>query len=142
VEEALSHVANGALHFALGLRPVGSAGSGREPPVSAEAEELGVLDETSAFHSQVSRDHGAHLVEEQLARYAPETLECLLQALEEGAHILAGKEAEPQQPRVAEHDHEGVSHAPGELKAGEVYLCLAARIGLEAHNGLGGRTRP
>ncbi len=54
---------------------------------------------------------------------------------------LPERVADVEQPRVAEHGHEGIALAPGELELGEIDLRLVPRRGLEADDGLGRRSR-
>ena len=112
-----------------------------EAPVGREAAELAVGGEPRPLEPEVAQDHGAHLIEEQLGRDAAEGGEGGLEASKQRRHILARIEAEPQQPGIAEHDEQGVAHAPRQAKAGEVDLGLFARRSLEAAHGLRGWLR-
>lgn len=86
----------------------------------------------------IPRQDAAHLIEEQLVRHAAPRREAGAEALLEGAQIRAGDQADPEQPRVAEGDQQGVADAPRETAVGEVHLGLVARGRLEAHDRRGG----
>jgi hypothetical protein len=90
IEETLAHVANRALHLALGLRTIGSAGANPEAPVGGEAEELRILEHPAALGPLVVSDHGLELIEEELARDPAEVREGGLQAADQSAHGLVG----------------------------------------------------
>ena len=137
VKEVAAHVAHRPLHLPFGLGPVGSAGAGREAPVRAEAEELGIVNQPAPVEPLILRDDRPHLIEEQLPGDTAEERERLLKARQQGSHVLAREEAQPQELRVAEHHEEGVALAPRQPEVREVHLGLMARRGLEAHDGLG-----
>ena len=112
VDEIVAQVADGPLDFALGLRAIRATRARREAPVMREAEKLEIAHERAALQPQVARDHRLHLIEEQLLRDAAERAKRLLEPVDQRPHVLARIEPAPQQPRVAEHDEQGVAHAP------------------------------
>src|SRR5690606_4618623 len=125
-----------------GLRPVGTAGADPESPVGAEAKKLGVFDELLSLVTQVVRDDARHLVEEELAGYAAEEGEGLLQAADEDPHVLLGEELHPEESGIAEHDEQDEALPPREAHLGEIDLRLMTRLGLEADNRLRVGPRP
>ena len=131
VEEALADVADRALHFALGLGPIGSARARHEPPVRGEPQELLVQHQAAAGAAVVGQHHGAHLVEQQLLRNPAEPVEGALQTFHQDRHGLPSIELQPQQPGVAEDDHQGMAPAPGQRERTEVHLALMPRRRLE-----------
>ena len=106
-----------------------------------EAQKLLVDDELPAEHPQVGRDDRLHLVKQDLSRDTAEVGEGGVEPGEERPHVLAEREADVEQPGVAEDGDEGVALAPGELELGEVDLRLVPRRGLEADDRLGRRSR-
>ena len=70
-----------------------------------KAEKLEIAHERAALQPQVARDHRLHLIEEQLLRDATERAKRLLEAVDQGPHVLARIKPAPQHARVAE-DHE------------------------------------
>lgn len=78
VEEVLANVADGPLHFALGLRAIRATGSWSKLPVMSEANELGILNERTTLPTTVFHDDRTHLVEEHLLRNATQESEGLL----------------------------------------------------------------
>src|SRR5205807_8306790 len=115
IEEALAHVANGPLDFALGLGAVRPAGADAEAPVGGEAQELGILDDAPALGTVIVDDHGLQLIEEQLGRDTAEEVEGLLEPPYERQHGLAAVELEPEEARIAQHHHQREALAPGEV---------------------------
>jgi hypothetical protein len=107
-----------------------------------KAEKLQVVHKGAALQAQVARDHGLHLIEEQLLGDAAKVPEGVLQAVNHGAHVLAHIKPTPEQPRVAQDHQQRVPHTPGKLEAGEIDLRLSARRCLEADDGLWRRRRP
>ena len=77
VEEVLANVADGPLHFALGLRAIRATGSWSKLPVMSEANELGILNERTTLPTTVFHDDRTHLVEEHLLRNATQESEGL-----------------------------------------------------------------
>ena len=142
VDEIVAQVADRTLDFALGLRAVGATRARREAPVMREAEKLEIAHERAALQPQVARDHRLHLIEEQLLRDATEIAKGVLEPVDQRPHVLARIKPAPQQPRVAEHDEQGVAHAPRKRESREVDLRLAARRRLEPDHRLGRRRRP
>ncbi|MCY4563928.1 MAG: hypothetical protein OXE40_05520, partial [Gammaproteobacteria bacterium] len=76
----------------------------------------------AALISGVRERHRVYLVEEQLLRHAPETLEGTPQTNEEHLLGLALKEARPRQARVARYHQKDVAPSPGEAEAAEVHI--------------------
>lgn len=72
VEEALAQIPDRPLHLALGLGPIGAAGTRPKAPVRSEAQKLAVEHEALAAESIIREHHGAHLVEQQLLGHAAE----------------------------------------------------------------------
>src|SRR5262249_32218800 len=100
IEEALAHIADRALHLALGLGTIWPAGTDAKAPVGGDAPKLGVLERSTADPALVVDDHRLHLVEEQFSGHAAKEREGFFEAAHENAHRLAGIELQPQQPRV------------------------------------------
>ena len=142
VDEIVAEVAHGTLDLALGLRAVRPTRARREAPVVREAEKLEIAHERATLQPQVARDHRLHLIEEQLLRDAAEIAKRVLESVDQRPHVLAQVKPAPQQPRVAEHDEQGVPHAPRKRESREVDLRLAARRRLEADHRLRRRRRP
>ena len=68
----------------------------------------------------------SHLVEQQLLRNPAELLEGALQTFHQDRHGLPSIEVQPQQPGVAEDDHQGMAPAPGQRERTEVHtFCFA-----------------
>jgi hypothetical protein len=120
VDEIPAHVADGTLNLALGLRAIRSTGPRREAPVRGEAQKLEIVDERPAFDSQIARDHGLHLVEEQLPRHAAERASRRAKLSQDGVHILrhtfcshlAMRGAPPRAiQELAGHREFGMTHA-------------------------------
>src|SRR5256886_16227972 len=88
IEEIPAEVANGPLHFALGLRPEGATRADPEAPVGGEAEELGILEQPSAAWAVVLDDHALHLIEEDLVGHAAERGEGPLETQHDGERRL------------------------------------------------------
>ena len=99
-----------------------------------EARELLVQHQAATGAAIVEQHHSPHLVEQQLVRNPAERLEGALQAFHQDRHRLAGVEAQPQQPGVAEHDHQGMAAAPGKAERPEVHLALAPCRCLETND--------
>ena len=97
VEEALAHVAHGALDLPLGLGPIGATRADPEAPVGGEAQELGILEDAPAQRAAVFEDDGLQLIEEQLGRDAPEVVEGRLEPRHQRPHRLARIELEPEE---------------------------------------------
>lgn len=75
---------------------------------------------------------------EDLSRDAAEGLEGGLESGEERRHVRSGREADEEEPRVAQHSDESVAPAPGKVELGEVDLGLMPRRRLEPDDGLRG----
>jgi hypothetical protein len=142
VDKIVAEIADGPLDFALGLRPIGATRARREAPVVREPQKLEVAHERAALEAQVARDHGFHLIEEELLRDAAEIAKRVLEPIDQRAHVLAHVEPAPQQPRVAEHDEQRVPDAPRKREAREVDLRLSARGRFEADHRVRRRRRP
>ena len=84
VKEVAAHVAHRPPHLPFGLGPVGSAGAGREAPVRAEAEELGIVNQPAPVEPLIIRDDRPHLIEEQFPGDTAEERERLLKARQQG----------------------------------------------------------
>jgi hypothetical protein len=97
----------------LFLRPVRAARARREAPMLRKAQKLEIVDGRPTLQAEVLRDHRLHLIEEQLRRYAAEHQERVLEPGEQRPHVLARREATPQQPRVPEHDQQRVAFPHG-----------------------------
>jgi hypothetical protein len=142
VEEVSANEAHGPLDLALGAGPIGAAGPRLEAPVAGKAAELRIHDELAAVKAEVGLHHGPGLVEEEVLRDAPEGRKRALQTLEEGAHVLAAEETDPEEPRVAQDDQEREALAPGAAELGKVDLRLLGRRRLEADHRVRHRPRP
>ena len=108
-------------------------------------QKLRIQHELAAAHAPVRQHDRAHLVEQQLLRDTAEPLESRLQPAGQHRHRLPGVEAQPQQPGVAQHHHQGVPAAPRQGERREVNLALTPRRRLEPHHRLGqfaGANRP
>src|SRR6266700_919234 len=141
VEEIPAEIADRPLHLALGLGPVGTAGSDAEAPVGGEPEELRILKEPAAGRPMIVDDHALHLVEEDLVGHAAEGREGPLEAHHHGERSLARHEVDEEHPRVAEHHQQREARAPGQADRGEIELRLVAGRGLEANDRLRHRPR-
>jgi hypothetical protein len=97
VDEIAADVAHRALDLALRLGAIGTARARREAPMRGKAQELKIVNERSTFEPQVARDHGLHLIEEQLLRHAAEIAERVLKPADERTHVLARVEPTPEQ---------------------------------------------
>ena len=146
-EEVLAHVAEGPLHLALGLGPVGPARLGQHAVVRGQVQELGVVDDASLV--DLAEDRRLHAVVEDLLGRTAQGLEGGDVAAENGGEVLAGDEAGPHHAAVAEDEGEQPDDAlhprlVGELglEEGEVHLALLAGRGLEATLEHRGRRRP
>ena len=69
--------------------------------------------------------------EQQLLRNPAEAIEGALQRFHQDRHGLPRVEVQPQQPGVAEDDHQGMAPAPGKRERPEVDLALPSRRRLE-----------
>ena len=96
-----------------------------------EPQELLVQHQAAAGPAVVGQHHGAHLVEQQLLRNPAEPVEGALQTFHQDRHGLPSVEVQPQQPGVAEDDHQGMAPAPGQRERTEVHLALTPRRRLE-----------
>jgi hypothetical protein len=110
--------------------------------VARKPEKLAIVDERAAFEAEIARDHGFHLIEEQLLRDAAEEDERVFEAVDQCGHVLTRVEPAPEQPRVAEDDQQRIADAPRKPKPREVHLRLSSRRRLEADDGLRRRRRP
>ena len=135
-EEVLAHVAEGPLHLALGLRPVGPARLGHHAVVRGQVQELGVVDDASLV--DLAEDRRLHAVVEDLLGRAAQSLEGGDVAAENGGEVLAGDETGPHHAAVAEDEgeepddtlHPRLVSELG-LEEGEVRLALLAGRGLK-----------
>ena len=59
----------------------------------------------------------SHLVEQQLLRNPAEPVKGALQTFHQDRHGLPSIELQPQQPGVAEDDHQGMAPAPGQRES-------------------------
>ena len=96
-----------------------------------EPQELRVQRQPPAGPAIVGQHHRAHLVEQQLLRNPAEAIEGALQTFHQDRHGLPSVEVQPQQPGVAEDDHQGMAPAPGQRERTEVDLALPSRRRLE-----------
>ena len=85
---------------------------------------------------------GAHLVEQQFLWNPTEPVEGTLQRFHQDRHRLPRIEVQPQQPRVAQHDHQGMTPPPGKRERPDVHLALAPRRRLEPHHRFNRLARP
>jgi len=72
--------------------------------VCREAQEFHILHQSSTVRAIIARDHGFHLVEEQLLGHAAEECKRLLEPGEQRLHRLSLVEPEPQEARVTQDD--------------------------------------
>ena len=84
----------------------------------------------------------ARCVEQQLLRNPAEAIEGALQRFRQHRHGLPRIEAQPQQPGVAQDDHQRMAPAPGKRERPEINLALAACRRLEPYRGLDRLARP
>ena len=107
-----------------------------------EPEELCVQYQDAAGGAIVGQHHSAHLVEQQLLRNPAKLVEGALQRFHQDRHRLPRIEVQPQQPGVAEDDHQRMTAAPGKRERPEVHLALVPRRRLEPDRRLDGLARP
>ena len=110
--------------------------------MGGEAKELRVQHQAAAGGAIVGQHDGAHLVEQQLLRNPAEAIEGALQRFRQHRHGLPRIEAQPQQPGVAQDDHQRMAPAPGKRERPEINLALAACRRLEPYRGLDRLARP
>jgi len=139
-QEALD-VLDARFDLALGLGPVGPAQPRLEAPVGAEVPEDGVpLDPASL--EVAGEHHRPGVVVQDLVGDAPEMLEGLLMAADEGRQLLVQGRPGKEPAAVAQGHHEepDVDAASGNRRPTltPVDLALPAGLRLEAHRGLPG----
>lgn len=96
---------------------------------------------TTAAPAVILDDNGLHLVEEQLLRHAAEGVEGALEPEHHGERRLAGRELDVEQARVAQHDDQRPTLAPGQADFSELELRLHAGLCLEVDDRLRRRAR-
>jgi hypothetical protein len=146
-KEVFAHIAERAFHFALGPRPVRSAGFRLVMIVFGEAAQGGIVDDV-AVRDILAAEHSPHTVVEDLGRHAAKCLESGGVAAQQGRQILVQHEAAPLHPAVAEHQREQPDDPLGarlvtedSAEVREIHLCLPARWRLEADFESGGLAR-
>ena len=104
-EEVLPHIAERALHLALGLGPIRPTSTRLITIVFGKRAQGGVVDDVPAL-GVLAMEHGAHAVIQDLPRHPAKRLEGRDMAAQQGLHVLAQHEAAPHHPAVAEHQRE------------------------------------
>ena len=100
-EKVLADATERALHLALGLRPVGSAGLGCRSVVVEQGDQRRVVDHRPV--GVLSQDSGLHPVVEHFFRRPSACVECGHVASQHRLELLVGAEPSPQ-PSAASND--------------------------------------
>ena len=146
-EEVLAHVAERALHLALGLGPVGPAGPGMEPVVRGQGQQGGMVDDLTGLG--LAQHRGLHAVIQQPGRDPAQLGKGRLVAGHQHVQRLAPDKTPEQVTGMAQHQGKQRDHpdAPGvvpeaHLEMGKVHLPLVTGGRLKAHLITGFPRRP
>ncbi len=112
------------------------------PQCVAKRRNSALSNQAAGAGAVVGQHHRAHLVEQQLLRNPAEPVESALQPFHQHRHRLPGEKVKPQKPGVAQHNHQGMTPAPGKPERPEIHLTLETRRRLEPHHRFNGLARP
>src|SRR6266446_1266208 len=137
-----TQIADKALDLALGLGPIGTAKPWHESEVPGEVEERGIVTMAPWSVAVALANHRPHVVVEHFVGNSAEVVEGTLVAAEQCRQPFIGDEFDIRRPAPTEgrdEHREPVASAPDD---GEVYLHLAAGLGLKPDKRLGPDYRP
>lgn len=122
------------LHFALGLRSIGSAQSRQEPIVCGKHPKSRLKPMFAQTVGVTLQHNGLHVVEQEMTRNAAEECQCAFEALQEGVEVFVGGElhiARPTLTHCGDKGGEAVFTAPDLTP---IDLHLFAWLGLKANH--------
>src|SRR5262249_42284782 len=136
-KEVFPDVAEGALHLALSLCPIGRASLRQKPIMRRQIKELAIVGD--ALIIDLTQYHRLHAVVEDLRRCSAQRLEGGDVAAQNGLQVLVRDKAAPHHPTMTEHQRKQPNDPLGTGLVGEggaeirkINLGLLARRGLEA----------